>query len=961
MKKSFRWGILPLLLFAFSFQSFGQASTIWVPVKINILRQSNGTIHTPFYEITHKNINNALAYANKKFKNANVQFFIYGNNWDENTIDRSDLYSKEYYLFERTPSKKDKEIALNVRNLTNWRDVNNALNVYIIPFHGDGVSGSAQRPIADKLDNTHILLQGLSDNYMEEFKYLFTHELGHSFGLLHTFEGNWLNGKEKIDGSNCLSKGDKICDTPADPDSGSDTTKRKKIIESMIRYGKYSGYTPDLKNIMSYYYSAKNISNNNSQAVWNKYFSNDLFRFTPQQMLRIGSYAFFRQAGVTTNFNYLPTAQSPATITSLNLLSNAVSIQWTHNSSSETGYFIERATNLSPTSFVCIGGVAPNIFSFPDNPPLNGVTTLYYRIIPSNAKGVSAYSNVMSINIANNIKFGQTVPLDNISLDKNTPKSTSTIIDVCKNTSFDVEFSAEGAYNSNNLFRVQLSDQSGNFGTNPLVIGSGTTSPISAMIPNQSFPSGSYKIRIVSTNPVATSSASSDTYNIYPSLSSPTLSAVPTSVSYGNATLLSASGCNGTVNWSFNKTGSVQSVRPTTTTTYTAYCKAICKSDDASIAITVTNLPATNDNINYIEYFFDADPGFGNGTPVSVSLSPLVETVIPASVSGLSQGVHILNVRVRTGNNKWSVTHTQPIMVHGTGASNNIVKFEYFYDSDPGFEQGIQVSVSPDSSIVLEGGFSTNDLSQGLHNLFVRAKDGANRWSTTQQTPIMVIGTGSGYGNLAALEYFIDTDPGVGSGTAVSVQPRNDATTYFNVNLNSVSDGVHVLYVRVKDDSNRWSTLQSQVFVKIPNSITNQIVQAEYYIDTDPGQGNATAISFSPNPSQEIFGSININASLLTKGTHTIYVRAKDSANLWSSIVSKTFEVESTPCPPVENIVTPTPAGTTQAMERIFSISKVENNTNANYRAGNSVLLSPGFETKSNVSFKITIEGCVND
>ena len=248
-----------------------------------------------------------------------------------------------------------------------------------------------------------------------------------------------------------------------------------------------------------------------------------------------------------------------------------------------------------------------------------------------------------------------------------------------------------------------------------------------------------------------------------------------------------------------------------------------------------------------------------------------------------------------------------------------------------------------------------------MHRLFVRAKDGYNRWSTTEQTPVLVIGTGSTIGLLSSAEYFIDTDPGVGNATSVSIPSQTDATFSFNVNLSNVSQGVHVVYVRVKDNLNRWSTHQSQVFVKIPNTLTRQITRAEYFIDTDPGQGNATAIIYSPNPAQEMIANININANSLIKGEHTIYVRVKDSNNVWSVIASKLFEVESTPCPPVESLFLPSPSGLTQAMERIFSTSKIESNNKSTYQAGNSVLLSPGFETKSNVVFKVTISGCVND
>ena len=42
-----------------------------------------------------------------------------------------------------------------------------------------------------------------------------SHEVGHCLGLSHTFSR--ATGEENINGSNCASAGDRVCDTPADP------------------------------------------------------------------------------------------------------------------------------------------------------------------------------------------------------------------------------------------------------------------------------------------------------------------------------------------------------------------------------------------------------------------------------------------------------------------------------------------------------------------------------------------------------------------------------------------------------------------------------------------------------------------------------------------------------------------------------------------------------------------------
>ncbi len=80
-----------------------------------------------------------------------------------------------------------------------------------------------------------------------------THEMGHYFGLSHTFEGS---GDELVDGSNCDTAGDGICDTPADPyvtnDPITDYVQDCRFINMKLdANGMF--YAPDVGNTMSYY------------------------------------------------------------------------------------------------------------------------------------------------------------------------------------------------------------------------------------------------------------------------------------------------------------------------------------------------------------------------------------------------------------------------------------------------------------------------------------------------------------------------------------------------------------------------------------------------------------------------------------------------------------------------------------------------------------------------------------
>jgi len=85
---------------------------------------------------------------------------------------------------------------------------------------------------------------------------LFPHEMGHFFGLYHTFETSL--GIEFVNESNCTSTGDLLCDTPADinpaPVSGA------CVWTGTNRDPNNDLYTPLLGNIMSYHNPACALS-----------------------------------------------------------------------------------------------------------------------------------------------------------------------------------------------------------------------------------------------------------------------------------------------------------------------------------------------------------------------------------------------------------------------------------------------------------------------------------------------------------------------------------------------------------------------------------------------------------------------------------------------------------------------------------------------------------------------------
>src|SRR5258708_32479258 len=91
--------------------------------------------------------------------------------------------------------------------------------------------------------------------------------------------------------------------------------------------------------------------------------------------------------------------------------------------------------------------------------------------------------------------------------------------------------------------------------------------------------------------------------------------------------------------------------------------------------------------------------------------------------------------------------------------------------------------------------------------------------------------------NISRIEYYIDSDPGYGNGTTVSLSGTNDITTSFTINLAPLTAGVHIVGVRSLDASGGWSLDNKWLFVKpFPgggSSVTPNISKIEYFLDSD--------------------------------------------------------------------------------------------------------------------------------
>ncbi len=156
-------------------------------------------------------------------------------------------------------------------------DVNNALNIYFLKSISlpDQTFLNGYTNFPAKSQNSNRILISYLDKNTEDFKTLknkiFLHELGHYFGLLHTFQDSNnpdISKRElvtRVASSNCATTGDLLCDTPADP------FEREPLLSSYycndplpatLLDAQGNTFQPPLNNIMSYHIRCGDVFTN---------------------------------------------------------------------------------------------------------------------------------------------------------------------------------------------------------------------------------------------------------------------------------------------------------------------------------------------------------------------------------------------------------------------------------------------------------------------------------------------------------------------------------------------------------------------------------------------------------------------------------------------------------------------------------------------------------------------------
>lgn len=221
--------------------------------------------------------------------------------------------------------------------------------------------------------------------------------------------------------------------------------------------------------------------------------------------------------------------------------------------------------------------------------------------------------------------------------------------------------------------------------------------------------------------------------------------------------------------------------------------------------------------ITAAEYFIDSDPGVGNATSLTITEGTTITGNFDIPTSGLANGLHVLHIRVRGTNNVWSLYFRDYFYIHTTEVpptGSDLSAAEYFIDSDPGVGNGIPLTISTGQTLNNTFSIPTTGLDNGLHVLHIRVKDLDDTWSLFYRDYFYIQTISNTVATpIVAAEYFFDSDPGVGNGFSIPITEGFTISETLAIPVpESMTDGTHYLYLRVKNLDNNWSAYIFEIF-----------------------------------------------------------------------------------------------------------------------------------------------------
>lgn len=257
------------------------------------------------------------------------------------------------------------------------------------------------------------------------------------------------------------------------------------------------------------------------------------------------------------------------------------------------------------------------------------------------------------------------------------------------------------------------------------------------------------------------------------------------------------------------------------------------------------SIAAMGQGVSAAEYFWDNDPGAGNGTAMQAfdgDFGQAMETILLEAATLPTVGSHTLGMRARDVHNNWGPLFTTVVVVEPSivaAPDIEVTSAEYFWGSDPGAGNGTAM-------VAFDGNF--NDAIEaivleasalpaiGAHVLHIRARDANGAWGPAFSVVVDVLPGVVSFPEVkvAAAEYYVNDDPGAGLGTPMLAVDGNFGSALEGLRgggLPVVEAGVNVLWLRARDAHGAWGP-SFGIVANIDTTVTDITTAVPAFADT---------------------------------------------------------------------------------------------------------------------------------
>lgn len=614
-----------------------EASARYIAIKNYIVRKTDGSGGLPISDLE-----SVLRYTNTLFAPGNIQFYLLETEY----INNSELYELE--MAER-------------EGLYSTYNVPNTINIYFVKsyenYSWSWFSSSEQSIVGAVIDQDYMKGDVLGDSYPEV--------LARMFGLSPTYGSENELTDELVNGTNCDTSGDDICDTPADPY----TSQGGSIFSSNCEYTgaltdtNGDSYTPLTDNIMSqtYYVCADKFTDGQLAKV-NETLDNywlDLQSYTET------AFASFRA-------NERPWVFSGDEVQFYDLSLDATSWSWTFEGGSPNS-----STDENPVVTYTTPGQYDVTLTITDSND-NEKTLLFPDYIIADPFDISFFTpedweapvRFYKLDIDGETKIYQNefTAGDNVFMDYG-------VINNGINNAIDSTFRVN-IYVNNELKRWNTFLLSARSTSTREEIDLGLVPPGENEIRIEYDPEKDYPEFNETNNTYVTTLSVSEVEEIENQSGSPVVGIeyfIDTEVAFGAGTFI-ATPAN-TLDTEINVSIPMSDLSPGLHYLYTRAKNQAGKWGQTSKRNFYV-IPTENPEITYSEYFFDIDPGYGQGTALSLSDGENNHVI---ELTNVSNGYHRLFVRSKNAMGRWSSTQNISFMKVGKKLNPKIKRLSYRY------------------------------------------------------------------------------------------------------------------------------------------------------------------------------------------------------------------------------------------------------------------------------------------